>query len=237
VSSGVRSNKRGPHCPGAGTARRSHRGIGASAGGLEAFTELLANLPARPAWRSCSSSTRPNHKAALGILSRTTRCPSGSDGGRRGGGRSVYSSRPPHRLSGTAWPDPRPAGRGRTCPPTICSARWRPPRARGPSASSCRGAAPTDAGLPDHPRPRAAHLRPGRALGQAKQHAPQRRRRRHVDHVMSPRDIARNSCGSTATYTGRPPRTGRALRKPTRLSGRAAPWPLDAPLDLVCLYG
>ena len=62
-------------------------GIGASAGGLAAFTQLLSSIPPTAAWRSCSSSTSIRRtRSFLGeALAKATRCRSTPGRGRHAG--------------------------------------------------------------------------------------------------------------------------------------------------------
>jgi len=190
-------------------ARRSHRWyrrLGRGPGGSP--SSWRTSPPGQLAFLFVSTSSR--HKSQLSeILSRTRRLPVRERRRRRGGGRHVYLIRHhQHRLSGTslALTRARPARAEHARRPSV-PPRWRPPRREGQSAVNPVGAAPTGRWLPDH------KAEGGITFAQDERSAKQSSMPRsavadgNVDHVLSPRDIARHSCGSTATPTpGRTPK-------------------------------
>ncbi len=159
-------------------------GIGASAGGLEAFTQLLRALPADTGMAFVLvQHLAPTHASLLAeILSRTT-----DDAGHRGPGRAAGRAEP--RLRHPARPQHDHLGRGPATaapgagPRTAPADRSLPPLAGGGPGRQGDRRDPVRHGHRRHPRAGGDqgrgrdHLRPGRH-GPADQHAAQRRRQR-----------------------------------------------------------
>ena len=208
-------------------------GVGASAGGLEAFTQLLEPSPPTRAWRSSSSSTsiRRTRASCARRWPRPRRCRSASPGRHAPSSRTTSTSSRPTRTSDRRRPADARVARTESAQAAPADRLLFPLARRGPRQPGDRRR-PVGDRVGRHRGPAGDqgggrhHLRAGSRVGEVRRHAAQRGRRRcRRRRAGDPR--ARPRAGAPEPPPLRGSRRGRRRRPATRdvrdqiLDGRA----------------